>query len=327
MLLFHRYFAILTGEKGGVQVKRLLFALIAVLFLGGCAPKEQMTQKTVFAMDTVMDLQIWGEDAAAAAKMLEQKLLEMDKSWSATEEDSVPGTLNRGEKISDPEHMAFLQKAQELSERTEGAFDPKLHELISLWGFLSDEHYVPTQAEIDAAKAIKLWNLGAVVKGYAGQEMAELLKEFDVQRAILNLGGNIQTYGEKPDGNPWKIGIQNPDGGDPIGTVSVTGTMSIVTSGDYQRYFDKDGVRYHHILDPKTGRPAESGLSSVTVICRDGAAADALSTALFVMGLEQGTEHWRQSDDFEAVFLLKSGQIYATEGAALSGCEYEVIRR
>lgn len=289
-----------------------LLMICAMLLLAGCV---RQTRETVFAMDTVMDLQIWGADSKAAVQTVKELIQDAEKTWSAHDPDSILHGEN-------PSH-ALLDRALELQEQTHGAFDPQLYALTSLWG----KNRVPTQEEINTAQAEKQWDLGGAVKGYAGYLAAEALSSLQVSHAILNLGGNIQTYGNKPDGTPWSIGIQNPDGGDYLGVVSVVGTMAVVTSGDYQRYFEADGVRYHHILDPQTGAPAQSGLRSVTVICRDGLTADAFSTALFVMGLEKGSQFWRQRDDFEAVFITDDGTIYATQGAGLSGCEYEVIAR
>ena len=310
-------------------MKRLFaFFLILSLLLGGCANNVPLDQ-TYYAMNTVMQIKIWGKDAENGYGQIITKLQDLEGSWSATSEDSILWQLNNDNKLFqlEPGQAALLAKMEALSQRTSGAFYPKMRCLIEAWGFYNEQHRVPSQSEIDTALADPQWDLGGALKGYAGQKCAQLLADLDIDRALLNFGGNVQTYGEKPDGSPWQIAIQNPDGGDYLGIISVTGTTSVVTSGDYQRYFEADGIRYHHILDPETGYPADSGLRSVTVICNDGMTADALSTALFVMGLEKGSDLWRESDDFEAVFLTEDGSIHATEGVVLSGCDYEVILR
>ena len=307
--------------------KIVVFILICTV-LFACTGCENKAQETVFAMDTVMDLQVWGADKEKGIEEVKDLLKELENGWSATKADSVIEKLNSGASVElNPKQQWVLDETLKLSLRTGGSFDPTLRSVMLAWGFYHKDYRVPTEDELQEALKQDQWDLGGVIKGYAGQKAVERLQALDVDRAILNLGGNVQTYGNKPDGSPWQIGIQNPKGGDPLGVVSVHGTMAIVTSGDYQRYFEVGGVRYHHIIDPATGYPADSGLSSVTVICEDGMMADAFSTALFVMGLEKGADFWRQNDDFEAVFILSDGTVYATEGAGLSGCEYEVISR
>ncbi len=299
----------------------LILACAMACLFAGC---EQKQSATFFAMDTVMEVQIWG--AEGAVEDVQSLVRKLDDRWSAHSGNSLLGQLNRGEDVQiSVDEAALLEEVERLSARTGGAFDPKMRCASLAWGFTNGGEYIPTEQELQTALADPQWDLGGALKGYAGDRAVILLEEAGAKCALLNLGGNIQTYGTKPDGTPWSIGIQNPEGGDPVGIVSAVGTMAVVTSGDYQRYFEKDGVRYHHILDPETGRPARSGLTSVTVICGDGLTADVLSTALFVMGLERATEFWRASGDFEAVFITDDGRIYATQGAALSGCQYEVI--
>lgn len=308
-------------------MKRLVALILALsLLLCGCESKPK--EKTIFCMDTVMDFKIWGRDAQEACAKLPVELQGLEYRWSAHSEHSILAELNKGKELGfGPEFAEVFGRIEEIRTLTSGAFDPQMRSLSEAWGFYDEQHRVPTQAEIDDALAEENWDLGGALKGYAGQKCVELLEELKIDRALLNLGGNVQTYGEKPDGSPWQVGIQDPDGGNYVGILSVTGTTAVVTSGDYQRYFEVDGVRYHHILDPETGYPADSGLRSVTIICEDGLTADCFSTALFVMGLEQASDFWRNNPGFEAVFITTNGTIYATEGAVLSGCEYEVITR
>lgn len=307
-------------------MKRWLCLILACIALCGCVKQDTKFNQSIFCMDTVMDIQVWGVDADLIAGNLIDTLQDLETQWDAGSDTSAIAALNRGETLND-EQQDLVDRIEALAQRTGGAFDPRLYAVTEAWGFPTGEFRIPTQEELDAALAQQSWDLGAAIKGYAGDVCVELLKQTDAKRAMLDLGGNIQTYGEKSDGSPWKIGIRSPRDSGTVGTVCVTGTMSIVTSGDYQRYFEQDGQRYCHIFDPETGCPADSGLASVTVICESGLTADILSTALFVMGLEEASEFWRESSDFEAIFITTEGEIFATEGVELTDCEYKVIAR
>lgn len=309
-------------------MKRLLCVVFAALMLAGCSRKEASAQQSIFAMDTVMDVQIWGEDAQEGTEQIEQMLRALERRWSATLDGSLTSSINRGENPDmTAEERLLMEQVEILQQRTGGAFNPYLGAVSRAWGFYDKNYRVPGAQEIAEALQSAELDMGAVMKGYAGDEAVAILERLDVDRAVLNLGGNIQTYGTKPNGEPWQIAIANPSGEGTLGVLSIQGTMSIVTSGSYQRYFERDGKCYHHIMDGATGYPADSGLISVTVICKNGLTADALSTALFVMGLERAEDFWRASDDFEAVFVLTDGSVYATDGVILSGCEYQEIVR
>lgn len=308
-------------------MKRIFIVLLAAaILLAGCGSEPPTAEHEMFAMDTVITMNICGQDAQKAVTELQALIYDLENTWSVTRSDSTISLMNKSGS-ADHSEVPLISKIQNISQQTNGFYDPQLYSVCQAWGFYEDNYRVPTQDEIDLALNQSRWDLGGALKGHCGDEAVRILNSLNVNYAILNLGGNIQTFNNKLDGTPWQIGIQNPDGGDPVGVISVQGTMSIVTSGDYQRYFELDGRKYHHIIDPRTGYPADSGLRSVTVICSDGLFADCMSTALFVMGLEEGSEFWRQNGGFEAVFLTTNGEIYATEGVTLSECEFEVIHK
>ena len=300
-------------------------------------------------MDTVMHLTVYGAYAEQALDAVEAELGRLDAMLSVKQPVSDIFRLNTERAPVSEETAALVTEALRLAAMTGGAFDPTLYPVTEAWGFFSQKYRVPEDGELKALLQKTGWqnvtvsgttvsmpegfslDLGGIGKGYAGERAAQVLREKGVKSALLSLGGNVQTVGAKPDGKPWVVGIQHPETSSALlGTVDVI-DRCVITSGGYQRYFEQDGVRYWHILDPQTGKPARSGLKSVTIVSENGTAADAFSTALFVMGAEKAEDFWRHSaEPFEAVWMTEDGTIYITEGlqsSFRSAYAYEVVCR
>ena len=308
--------------------------LSALLFLTGCSAESspEPVQGTFFAMDTVMDFTIYGE--SGLIDQSESLIASLESLVSVTDTGSELYAINQtGSGTLTGKASSLMEQALEICRRTDGALDLSIYPIVRAWGFTTGSYQVPDEAEIQALLPLVDYrkiqydaadgdvtlpegmeiDLGSVAKGYAGQLVAQMLREHGVQSALLNLGGNVQTVGAKPDGSPWQIGIKDPQGEDAMMVLSVE-DQAVVTSGGYERYFEQDGQTYWHIMDPSTGHPADSGLLSVTIVGKQGIICDGLSTSLFVMGLEKAADLWAQSCDFEAVFVTASGEVYITEG-------------
>lgn len=325
------------------KIGRVLSAVSVMFIMASCASDGSVPEKSadekqsgsLFAMDTYMTVTAYGEKAEKGIEATQNEITRLEKLWSVTDENSEIYALahSGGEDVEvSSETEELLTFAEDMYLRTDGALDISLYPVLRAWGFTTGEYRVPEDKEISelllkkGADKIRInggkasvpdgteIDLGAVAKGFAGDMAVKALKEQGVTAALLDLGGNIQTVGEKkPDGSSWKVGIRDPHGEGIAGTVEI-GEKAVITSGGYERYFERDGVRYEHILDPDTGRPAESGLASATVIGGEGRMCDALSTSLYVMGLERAGEFWRSTGDFDMILITDEGGIYVTEG-------------
>ena len=320
---------------------RILPVLLALLLLlpSGCQKAPEPAELTTFAMDTMMRFTLYGEEAQTGAVLAQipTQLGALEAELSATREDSDIFRIDRAE--GQPVEVRasvseLLSDALELCRITGGALDITAYPAVKAWGFTTGEHRVPDEEEL-AALAAKIdyaavgsdgptvtlpagmeLDVGAVTKGYAGDLLAEAVRTNDISSALLDLGqSTIVAIGTKPGGKPWRIGIRDPAGESYLAVVELT-DMSLGTSGGYQRYFEEDGVVYWHILDPDTAAPARSGLASVTVVAPSALLCDGLSTALFVMGLEEGAQFWRDHPEleFDALFITEEGQILCTAG-------------
>jgi len=285
-------------------MKKLLPILICILFItSGC--RQAVYSTDFFAMDTLMSASVYGKDLT---KEIEAEVMRIDDMLSLTKEDSEANAYNRRDtKKLSAEFKELTIKCEEYKMQTGGAFYIGLQSVYDLW-----KDSVPTEKQIEAAKADGRCGFGAVGKGYAASCVRELLNQGGVTSAAINLGGNVCLIGKDADGTPWQVGIQHPLKTDQIIATIKAEDTAVVTSGGYQRYFEQDGKRYHHIIDPKTCLPADSGIISATIITPDDTLADAYSTAVYVMGVEKATELYKNGD-FEMI-LVTNDTVYYTQG-------------
>jgi thiamine biosynthesis lipoprotein len=234
-----------------------------------------------------------------------------------------------------------LEKALYFAEISNGAFDPTIQPLTALWNISGEKPRLPDYAEIKAVLPLINWrdveldpktktvflkrpamalDLGGIAKGYAADEAAVILAAKQVERAIIDLGGNILTYGSKPGNRLWKVGVQNPiNGKRGVYTGIVSGyAQTVVTSGVYERFFESGGIRYHHIFNPVDGFPVRNGLLSVTIITGNSMDADGLSTTVFVLGYEKGKALIESIKGTEAIFIFEDRSVRITPGAQFS---------
>ena len=341
-------------------MKRTMFALFLALalLLPGCdllpdagGADRAVSERSIWAMDTQMDLRLYGDGDGAVMAELTALLNELDHKLSATDPDSALTALNESGQSDDGEIAFLAVQAVALWNQTDGALDITLLPVSRAWGFGGDSNRIVPEEEREALRAQvgmdkltvsassnpmrgevlladgAMLDFGALAKGYAADRCRALMEQAKIS-GILSLGGNLQTVGSKPDGSDWIIGVQDPnDEGGYVLTLRITGTKAVVTSGDYQRYFIEDGVRWCHILDPETLAPVRGTLRAVTVVADDGLLADGLSTALFVLGREAGIALWRERGDFEAVWQEADGTVWITPGLRdrIVEGEYEVI--
>lgn len=307
--------------------------------LVSCARRSQPL--TIIALDTVCSVNAFEDGTKKLYDEIEEALYNIEDTFDATDSNSRLSAINAaagiGPSPADESITELLLLSEKVGRGTGGAFSPLLGPVIDLWGINTAEARVPDAREIEEAlsltkaedlevtggtvflkkRGMKL-DLGGIAKGYACDVVRGILEEHAVKRAIIDLGGNIAFLGRKEDGTDWICGIKDPNSpnGEPLLKLE-TAETSVVTSGVYERYFEKDGRRYHHILDPATGRPAESGVLSMTVISPSSTLADALSTALLVLGADEtfslsDTLRRELGADLSFIAICGDGSVYAS---------------
>ena len=299
--------------------------------------KSEASESEIFALDTAITLKVYGSKRVEVLKKLEDKINELDDMLSTGKETSEVSRLNRsGEAVLSPTMANLIKRSKAIYNKTDGLFDITIYPLMELWGFSTKNYKVPSGKEI--AEKLKLVgfdkidfneetrkilfknkgmeiDFGGIGKGYITDELVKILTDEKVESAIINLGGNVFGFRKKPDGSLWNIAIRDPNEPDKYMAAIRLEDSAVITSGGYERYFEENGIIYHHILDPRTGKPSDSGLKSVSIISKDGTLADALSTSLFIMGEEKAIGYWKKNgSDFDILLMTKDNRLLVSAG-------------
>ena len=309
--------------------------------------------RDVFAMDTYMTVKAYGSNGDAAVDAAVDEINRLDALLSTGKKDSEIGQINanNGGQLSE-DGAVLMERSLELYKSTNGAFDVAIYPVMKAWGFTDGNYQVPDADILKATLELADPSLidydketstvsfqkdgvqiyfGGIAKGYTSSRIMDIYREKGVTSGLVNLGGNAQVFGTKPDGSLWRVAVQSPDSEDEYLGVLETKDKAIITSGGYERYFEKDGVTYHHIIDPSTGYPADNGLISVTIVSADGTLADGLSTSLFVMGKDKAVDYWKaHSDEFDMILLTDDEKLYVSEGikdSFTSDREFEIVEK
>jgi thiamine biosynthesis lipoprotein len=327
--------------------RRTILVLVAIItllvaFASCTAPKEEVISKNDFLLDTVVNIKLYDVDKEAETLIDESFELigQLEEILSVHVEgsdlDKLRDNAGKGPVEVSDYTMEVVESSLMYSDVTNGRFDITSGTLIDLWKINPPEGYLPTKEEISEAQkhidyrkliineeenTIELLseglipNLGAIAKGYIADQVKKLLTSNGIEHGIINLGGNVLLIGDKPVDQAFRIGVQDPDAprNSYIGVISAK-DKSIVSSGDYERYFEQDGIRYHHILDPFTGYPTENEIRQVSIVSENSVDGDALSTVVFLMGLEKGLEIINSMENIEAVFVTKDHKLIVTQG-------------
>jgi len=327
-------------------LKNIVFSLLLIFsltILVGCSNNNKVVEplkESELLMGTVVTVSLYDKQDQEILDKVFAKVKELESILSINEAGTLVDKINEEAGINpekvDDDTYTIIKKGIEYSELSNGLFDITVGPIVKLWSIGLPEAKVPTQTEIDEKlpligysdvelndkdKTIYLKrkgmviDLGGIAKGYTADVISDILTEEGVKSAIIDLGGNIFAHGKKVNGDDWRIGIQDPysDRGGKVGVITVS-NKSVVTSGIYERYIEKDGVKYHHILSPLTGYPYENEIAGITIVSDKSVDGDALSTSVFAMGVEEGMNFVNSIGGIDAIFITKDNKVYITDG-------------